>query len=132
MTGVLLITHGSVGESMLAMAEETLGCCPLPVKCLAVGADDDPVEVLDRGQQLVQAFDCSEIIILTDVYGSTPSNIATQLAQKNPGMVMVAGLNIPMLLRLMNYPDEPMAIKIEKAVSGGRNGILIYEPGQED
>jgi len=131
-TGVLLITHGAVGESMLAMAEETLGCCPLPVKSLAVRAGDDPVELLQRAQGLVLELDSREIIVLTDLYGSTPSNIASHLAQHNEGLAMIAGLNIPMLLRLMNYAGEPMAVMVEKAVSGGRDGILIYEPGQED
>jgi len=131
MTAVLLITHGRVGEAMLAMAVETLGKCPVAAKCLAVTADDDPSELLDQARQMIADLGGDNVIVLTDLFGSTPSNIAARLVQDFNGLVMIAGLNIPMLIRLLNYADQEMPVLVEKAVDGGRDGIFIYEPESE-
>jgi len=131
-TNILLITHGTVGEAMLAMMIETLGQFPLPVKCLAVKAGDEPAELLAQARVMVDEFNGGDVIVLTDLFGSTPSNIASQLIKENAGMAMIAGVNIPMLIRMLNYADESTAVILDKAVSGGRDGILAYVPGRDD
>jgi PTS system ascorbate-specific IIA component len=128
MAGLLLITHGRVGEAMLAMAVETLGGSPLPAQCLAVGVDDDPSAMLQQARQMVADLGGSDIIVLTDLFGSTPSNIATRLVNDDDGLVMITGINIPMLIRLLNYAGQDFGMLVEKAVSGGRDGIFVYEP----
>jgi len=132
MTNLLLITHGNVGEAMLAMAVDTLGQSPLPVECLAVMSDDEPVVLLERARKILEEFPPGDVIVLTDLFGSTPSNIAAHLLHDQPGMVMIAGLNIPMLIRLLNYAGSDSATLVKKAISGGRDGIFIYDPERDD
>jgi len=131
MAGLLLITHGHVGETMLAIAVEMLGKCPLTARCLEVKADDEPSELLLEARKLITAFDGDDIIVLTDIFGSTPSNIAAQLVQEFDNLVLIAGLNLPMLIRLLNYAGQATSVLVEKALSGGRDGIIVFEPGRD-
>jgi len=125
-SSLLLITHGGIGEAMLAMVVETLGECSLPVRCLGVATSDDPADVLTRARGLVAELG-GDVIVLTDLFGSTPSNIAARLVQDRKGLIMIAGLNLPMLIRLFNYAGQDLLVLAEKAVKGGRDGIFIHE-----
>jgi PTS system ascorbate-specific IIA component len=70
------------------------------------------------------------VLLLTDAYGSTPSNIATCLAGEQPARVeVVAGINLPMLVRIFNYPQLALSAMAQNAVEGGRRGIVIC-PGK--
>jgi PTS system ascorbate-specific IIA component len=63
------------------------------------------------------------VMLLTDIYGATPSNIGTKLLQ--PGRVEgIAGVNLPMLLRVLTYREKDMQTLIQRAVSGGCDGVL--------
>ena len=77
------------------------------------------IEQLDQGDG---------VLILTDMYGSTPGNIACALGQNNR-VAVVAGLNLPMLVRVLNYPQLDLHTLAEKAESGGRIGIVPCPPG---
>lgn len=114
------------------MAAETLGQGSLPAKCLAVMPDDEPAALLDRARQILQDFPAGDVIILTDLFGSTPSNIAANLSREHPGVFMIAGLNIPMLIRLLNYAGRDTETLVDKAISGGRDGIFAYDPERDD
>ena len=71
------------------------------------------------------------VLVLTDLYGSTPSNIAASLLGTGAVQV-VAGLNLPMLIRVLNYPAEDLPALADKAVSGGNRGILLCRGGSPD
>lgn len=122
---LLLITHDDIGRTLLRVAIETLhGSCPIDVRCLAVGAVSDPETTHAQGEQLVSELDTgSGVLILTDAYGSTPSNIACQLSRSHRTAV-VTGLNLPMLLRVLNYSTLDLAGLADKALTGGRDGVL--------
>ena len=78
----------------------------------------------EQAQGMVQELDRGDgVLVLTDMYGSTPSNIAAGL-QKEGKVSVVAGINLPMLIRVLNYPFLDLAALAEKALSGGRDGIL--------
>jgi PTS system ascorbate-specific IIA component len=67
------------------------------------------------------------VLLLTDVFGATPSNIAGKLI--SPGRIeAIAGVNLPMLLRALTYRDKDMQTLITRAVSGGRDGVLYLKP----
>lgn len=122
--GLLIITHNDVGQVLLDTATTMLGVQPLPVALLGVAADRDPDALLDRAHQLARDVDSGDgVLVLTDLFGSTPSNIATAL-QRDHRIIVVAGLNMPMLLRVMNYPKLGLAELAEKALSGGRDGVM--------
>jgi PTS system mannose-specific IIA component len=124
-TGLLLITHGSLGQDMLDVATAILGGCPLEVKALAVHSNSDPDEVYEKASRACAELDHSEgVLVLTDLYGSTPSNIATRLIERHKVNV-ISGASIPMLLRVMNYPCLSLDELGEKAVSGAHDGVII-------
>lgn len=127
MASLLLITHGQVGEVMLEQAVALLGKCPLPAKCLAVVPGDDPNVLQAQALQIIRTLN-DDVIILTDLFGSTPSNIAARLMKEHDGLAMIAGINVPMLMRLFNYAGDELEVLVEKAVVGARDGIFLVVP----
>ena len=125
--GLLLITHDGIGEDLLSTAAAMLGKSPLETACVSVSPTDDPEELLHRAEGLCKAMDSGEgILVLTDIYGSTPSNIATRLARDH-GWQLVSGLNLPMLIRVLNYPSLGLPELINKALSGAHDGIMLCD-----
>lgn len=126
--GMLLVTHNRLGEELLRTARAILGGHPLATGTLGVPQDGDPAVALERGLTLLgQLDDGAGTLILTDAFGSTPSNVAVRLGQ-HAGAPVISGVNLPMLLRVLNYPDLPLEELRAKALSGGRDGILLVEP----
>jgi len=125
MPGLLLIMHGSLGDDMLNAAKEILCGCPLPAASIAVSADCDPDQLFDKAGVLCDELDDgSGVLILTDLYGSTPSNIANRLIDTHNARV-ISGANLPMLLRILNYPDMSLEALCDKAADGARDGIVV-------
>lgn len=130
--GLCLISHNRIGEALLDTATSMLGGRPLPVAVIPVTSVCDPDKVLARAREAIDRLDQGDgVIVLTDMYGSTPSNIATALKPDNHRVVVIAGLNLPMLVRLMNYPGLDIARLAEKALSGGQEGIFRCGPEEE-
>lgn len=130
--GLLLITHGNVGAALLETAIEVLGCKPMPTKIITCPSDCDPDKALALARGEVTELDQGEgVLVVTDLYGSTPGNIATRL--HDVGRVhVVSGANVPMLVRIFNYCHQPLAELTEKAAGGGRMGIVIAEPQRRE
>ncbi|MGD2082079.1 MAG: PTS fructose transporter subunit IIA [Chromatiales bacterium] len=122
--GILIITHSGIGSALLETATSMLGVCPLNTETLAVTPDSDPDLLLKQAQGMVEDLDRGDgVLVLTDMFGSTPSNIATRL--RRPGRVaVVAGINLPMLVRVLNYPTLDLQALVDTAVSGGNRGVL--------
>lgn len=130
--GLLIISHNHIGAELLNTASATLGVCPLATAVLPVMPDSDPEALVVKARRMVTELDQGDgVLVLTDVYGSTPSNIANRLSDCKQVRV-VAGLNLPMLIRVLNYPRLSLAELVEKAISGGRNGILLCPTGAEE
>jgi PTS system ascorbate-specific IIA component len=128
MVSLVLITHESLGASLIECAQHIM-CVPVTnLAQLAVSKHDDPDEVCKRAQMLVHSMDRgSGILLLTDIFGGTPSNIATRLII--PGQVeAIAGVNLPMLVRALTYSEQPLPIVIQKALMGGQEGVLYITP----
>ena len=105
MVGLLIVTHNQIGEVLYETASNMLGMCPLMAEVLPVMADSDPDDMVRRGWELVERLNQGDgVLVLTDMYGSTPSNIAARLAD-NRQVLVVTGINLPMLVRVMNYPS---------------------------
>ncbi len=124
MIGILIITHGTLGESLIHCASHVLNKRPPRLRQLGVTAQDDPALLLPQARALVKELDAGDgVIILTDMYGGTPSNIAAKLIA--PGKVEgVAGVNLPMLIRVLTYRDRSLDVIMTKAVSGGCEGVV--------
>lgn len=126
--GLLIVTHGDIGRSLLDTAVVVMGSCPLRTEILGIPMASDPDQQLERAKQYLQQLEQGDgVLILTDLYGSTPSNIACKLC--NHKITVVTGLNLPMLIRVLNYPNLELHELAKKAVGGGREGIIHYLPG---
>lgn len=129
--GLLIITHNNVGQVLLDATVGMLGVQPIPTAVLGVTSDKDPEAMIDRAHQLVREVDHGDgVLILTDLFGSTPSNVAWAL-EHHIHTIIIAGLNLPMLLRVMNYPKLSLPELAEKAMSGGRDGVLLCKELRE-
>ena len=128
MIGILIIAHGTLGESLIHCASHVLNKRPARLKQLGITAQDDPLLLLPQARSLVKELDDgSGVLILSDMYGGSPSNIAAKLLI--PGRVEgIAGVNLPMVIRALTYRDRPLATLIVKAVSGGCEGVLRIPP----
>ena len=124
MIGILIVSHGAFGESLIHSASHVLGKRPLYLRQIGVTVHDDPDAILPMGEDLIRFLDQGQgVLVLTDIYGATPSNIATKLIR--PGRVEgVAGVNLPMLIRALTYRDEELGSVLEKALSGAIEGVM--------
>jgi mannose PTS system EIIA component len=124
MIGIFLVTHGTLGESLIQCACHVLNKRPPQLAQLGLSAQDDPLDVLPLARQMLQWADNGHgVLVMTDIYGATPSNVATKLI--DPGRIeAIAGVNLPMLLRVLTYRDRDMATVLKRAVSGGCDGVL--------
>ncbi len=125
--GVLIVAHDQLGHALLDTAVHTIGRAPLAAEVLPVTRDVDPDLLVAKGEEMVQRLNSGAgVLVLTDMYGSTPGNVACRL-QRNDVQV-VAGVNLPMLFRVFNYPNLDLQSLVEKAVSGGSAGVLHCNP----
>jgi PTS system ascorbate-specific IIA component len=124
MIGILIVAHGAFGEALIHSASHVLGKRPLRVRQVGITVHDDPEAMLPQARDLVAQLDEGDgVLVLTDIYGATPGNIALQLLV--PGRVEgIAGVNLPMLVRALTYREQPLAAVVEKALSGGAAGVI--------
>ncbi len=125
--GLLLITHDDLAQAFIDVARTTLGECPLKFSIVNACQECEPEDLLRQAERKCKELDYGQgVLVLTDLYGSTPSNVAARLA-KQTDVSVVAGLNLPMLLSVLNYPREDLKGLTEKALDAGHNGILRVE-----
>ena len=124
MIGILIVAHGKLGESLVEAVTHVLGARPPQFEVFPVSADDDPSALLPKAREVVAALDTGEgVAVLSDLYGATPCNLAVKLAR--PGHVEVlAGVNLPMLVRAFTYRTRGLDTLVRKAISGGCEGVL--------
>jgi len=129
--GILLVTHNGLGESLLDCVRHVMGNVPSNIRVLPVLAEDDPQRTEDAARALIAELDRGDgVLLLADVFGATPCNIARKLCQ--PGRVEgIAGVNLPMLLRAVCYREMPLAEIAQKALEGGRECIIPIDTDLE-
>ena len=127
MIGILIIAHDTLPESLVKAVTHVLGTRPAQFETLSVTIADDPFDLLPVARERVRQLDTGNgVLIFSDIYGATPCNLAAKLLV--PGRVeVVAGVNLPMLVRAFTYRAKGMDTMIAKAVSGGRDGVLRVE-----
>ena len=124
MIGILIITHGTLGESLVHCASHVLNKRPPKLKQLGVTAQDDPALLLPQARALVKELDeGTGVLILSDMYGGTPSNLASKLVVSGR-IEAVAGVSLPMLIRVLTYRDRDLQTIVTKAISGGCEGVI--------
>lgn len=124
MIGILIISHEQFGASLIDCIVHILGERPPLLTNHAVFPAADPDTEVMTLQAILKQLDAGDgVLILTDILGATPANIASRLVH-NGRIECLAGLNLPMLLRAVQYRHIPLSQLIEKVLTGGRESIL--------
>jgi PTS system mannose-specific IIA component len=126
--GILLITHEGVGSALIAVATRLLRTLPLRVEAMEVPFDSDPDVLLPQASAALRRVDGGQgVLVLTDLYGATPSNLAAKVARLGTPVRRVSALSLPMLLRVLNYAELELDELPAVAAAGTRNGVIIDE-----
>ena len=123
--GILLITHEGIGSALIAVATRLLRQLPLKTEAFEVPYDADADVLLPDASAALRRVDGGAgVLVLTDLYGAPPSNLAAKLARLGTPVRRVSALNLPMLLRVMNYADLDLDELPAVAAAGARNGVI--------
>ena len=123
MTAVVLVTHDGLGECLMRQAEVILDGAPAATT-VAVDYDTDPDRAAAEIRAVVERAGDTGVLILTDLPGATPHNLACMMAAET-GARVVSGVNLPMLLKVLNYLDADPDTLVEKALAGARNSLVV-------
>jgi len=127
---LLLITHDDIGSSLLNTATNMMGVSPIACKNLIITSQMDIEQGYAQAKQLCSELnDNDDILIVTDMYGSTPSNIATKLLENTSKQqkLIITGVNLPMLVKIMNYAYLSLPELAQKACTGANDSIFIVD-----
>lgn len=124
--GVVLLTHEGIGSALLAVATGLLRQLPLKAEAFEVPFDADPDALLPQASAALRKVDDGDgVLVLTDLYGASPSNLAARLARIGTPVRRVSALSLPMLLRVMNYAELGLDELPAVAAAGARNGVVL-------
>lgn len=124
MIGLMIVTHETLGQAYTQLAEHIFGAMPENVAILSVRQDDQPEAVRAKALVLLAQLDEGHgVLVLTDIFGATPCNVARNLIH-NDKMVMITGLNAPMMVKAMQYAKESndllaLAAEVKRAAISG-------------
>ena len=124
MIGILIVTHGEIGTSLLESAAQILGSRPAQVATLSVWRHDDPDDLVLRAREMMESIDAGDgVLILADIFGATPGNVVSKLLQDGK-VEGVAGVSLPMLLRVLTGRNGSLSASVQRALSGGAEGLV--------
>ena len=125
MIGLVLVTHGRLAEEFVAALEHVVGP-QRQIGTVSIGPDDDMEQRRDEVQVKISEMDTGEgVILLTDMFGGTPSNIAISFLDE-ANVEVVAGVNLPMLIKLASVRVAgPLSAAAEAAMEAGRKYISV-------
>ncbi len=133
MAGLFIIAHAPLASALKAAAGHAFPEAMGRVEALDVTPQLSPEEIEAQARVLLEralgAPGRREALILTDVFGATPSNIAQRLAD-GVRVKVVTGANVPMLWRTINYADEPLDLLVARALAGGSQGVMQVAPSR--
>jgi PTS system ascorbate-specific IIA component len=124
MIGVLIVTHGDIGTSLLTSANQILGGAQEQVATLSVWRADEIDDLVLRARELIEGLDAGDgVLVLTDIFGATPGNVVSRLLED--GRVEgVSGASLPMLLRVLTSRNGSLTAAVQRALSGGAEGVV--------
>jgi PTS system ascorbate-specific IIA component len=125
--GIVIVTHGGTGHSLLEEAGFVLGTDLVDIPVVAFNHSADRQSGIEQIQAAIQKVEEGDgILVLTDLMGSSPSNLVNQILEDNHA-VMVTGINLGMLIRVYNYRKEKLEKLTRIAVDGGINAVKIFQ-----
>jgi PTS system ascorbate-specific IIA component len=124
MIGVLIVSHGDIGTSLLTSASQILGEPPAQVATLSVWRADDVDDLVLRARELMESLDSGDgVLVLTDIFGATPGNVVSRLLEDGR-IEGVSGVSLPMLLRVLTGRNGSLAAAVQRALTGGSEGLV--------
>jgi PTS system mannose-specific IIA component len=129
--GIVLVTHNNIGLELKTTAHSILKQDLSEVDAVSIPAELEPDQLgqyADTVKQAITACDSgSGVLVLTDLHGATPNNLARHFSIELAANV-VSGVNLPMLLRALNYPQQALEQLTETALCGGTKGVIKDQP----
>jgi len=127
--GILLVAHAPLASALRSCALHVFPDAAPDIAALDVASDDPSDDIRQAIAALRAKWPDQECLVLVDVAGATPCNLARQAPMSNPDAptpppVLLAGVNLPMLLRVINYRHEAMHVLVARALAGGTQGML--------
>ena len=127
MNAILLIAHAPLANALRQCALHVFPDCGGVVVAIDVQPNLQPEETLGAArialEQLGQVPQVTGVLVLTDIFGATPSNVAQKLVDGVKSR-LITGVNLPMLLRAVSYRNEPLDALVSRAVIGGTQGVM--------
>jgi len=124
--GILLLTHEAMGDALIETARHLLGRISLRIDAFSIPPGSDMDFAMTSAAARVRKLDSGDgVLVLTDVFGATPSNVIDKIQPLGVKIRRVSGLNLPMLLRVLNYSEQNLAELAQTAAEGGRAGVRI-------
>ncbi|MDB5860999.1 MAG: putative system, enzyme mannose [Ramlibacter sp.] len=127
MNAILLIAHAPLANALRQCALHVFPDCGSTVVAIDVQPNLQPEETLGAARialdQLGQVAQVTGVLVLTDIFGATPSNVAQKLVD-GVKTRLITGVNLPMLLRAVSYRHEPLETLVSRAVIGGTQGVM--------
>ena len=122
-TSILIIAHAPLASALQACVLHVFPDAADAVIAMDVQADMPTNAVLTAARQHLENIVTDQVLVLTDVFGATPCNIAQKVVD-GVRSKLVAGVNVPMLLRTVNYRHEPLDVLVTRAITGGTQCIM--------
>lgn len=124
--GVLVLAHAPLGSALLSASRSIIGNVPPQVRAVEFDHGPSAESTRARAARVLCELDSGDgVLVLTDLFGATPSNIAVGLGDQGVAYRWLAGVNLPMLLRVLNYADQALDELVLTAASGARNGVVV-------
>ncbi len=126
MANILLVTHNKIGEEILKSAEMIVGKCITSIRTISIPGNLKPDELGFYADDIRTTIESLEtgggVLILTDILGATPSNLVHYFSASHH-VKIVAGLNLSMMIRVLNYADQPLELLAKIGIVGANKGI---------
>jgi PTS system mannose-specific IIA component len=128
MIGIMVVSHEPLGTALIHCTRHIYGRLPVQLAALDVIPDEDPDQAYSAALELLARInDGSGVVVLTDLFGATPSRIAARLAEPHK-VVVLAGVNLPMLVKALNNRRMPVEQLVDTLLSSAQGAILQVKP----
>ena len=124
MVGLLIMAHAPLANAFITAARHVFKSMPEHLEAIDVQPDQNPEDVIELAKQAIARLNLGDgVLVLTDVFGGTPSNCSQKLDALDH-VAVLAGLSLPMLLRALTYRNDNLDVVFEMAQAGAQNGAV--------
>ena len=122
-TNILIIAHAPLASALKVCAEHVYPDMKDKISIMDIHSDQPIESLVNSAKSILCNIQSEQVLVLTDVFGATPCNVAMKIVDGYHSK-LVAGVNLPMLLRTVNYLNEPIDVLVDRALSGGTQCIM--------